>query len=76
MRVSKQPYTFLIDPEQLERLKAIASVSRGRPKVSGLIREAIEEYIAAAASKDRAIAEALRPKLRAIRANSTTERGA
>ena len=77
---SKQPYTFHMEPDQLAQLKIISEVSRGKPKVSGLIRDAIDTFIATAA-KDEQIAEALRrakykPRLIAVGQSTSSERGA
>lgn len=76
---SKQPYTFHIELDQLAQLKVISEASRGRPTISGLIRGAIEDLIAASA-KDELVAEALRkahykPRLIAVGQNVTSERG-
>jgi hypothetical protein len=76
---AKHPYTFHIDADQLAQLKVISEASRGKPKVSGLIREAIDNLIASA-SKDESIVEALhrahyKPRLIAVGQNQTNERG-
>ena len=76
---SKQPYTFHIELDQLAKLKVISEASRGKPKISGLVRDAIDDLIEAAA-KDEPIAEALRraqhrPRLMAVGQNPIKERG-
>ena len=66
----KMAYTFQVEPELINQLKTIKSVSRGSPTVSALIREAISAYVNDAAKDDR-IAEALdraanKPRLFAV----------
>jgi predicted DNA-binding protein len=66
----KKAYTFQVEPELIAQLKTISSVSRGSPKVSALIREAIGAYINEAGN-DQVIADALskaasKPRLFAV----------
>lgn len=59
--------SFHIDPDQHEQLQIISEVSRGRPKIAALIREAIDHYVAACKASDPAVRARLDPSLKTPR---------
>lgn len=67
--------SFHVDPAQLRQLQVISDVSRGRPKVAALIREAIDQFVATCIETDERVRQGLdssaKPRLVKSRSTST-----